>query len=81
MIKALSAIAISAFIAAAVFVLPGFAPRVEAGEQFALQKSNRLDIHIVDQNCTQQTWPNFSAACLHGNGAKLEPRLVSANRS
>jgi hypothetical protein len=81
MIKALSAIAITAFIAAALFLLPGFAPRVEAGEPFALQKSNRFDIHIVDQNCTKQTWPNFSAACLHGNRAKLEPRLVSADRS
>jgi hypothetical protein len=41
MIKTLSAIAISAFIAAALFVLPGFAPSVEAGQSAALQKSNR----------------------------------------
>jgi hypothetical protein len=34
----------------------------------------------VDRDCTRQTWPNLSAACLHGNGAKLEPRLVSADR-
>jgi hypothetical protein len=80
MIKALSAIAISAFIAAALFVFPGFAPQVEAGEPVALQKSNRLDTHIVDRDCAKQTWPNFSAACLHGTGAKLEPRFVSADR-
>jgi hypothetical protein len=23
--------------------------------------------------CAGQTWPNFSAACLYGKGAKLEP--------
>lgn len=80
MIKALSVIAISAFMVAALFVLPGFAPQVEAGEPVALQKSNRLDIHIVGQGCAKQTWPNFSAPCLHGKGAKLEPRLVSADR-
>jgi hypothetical protein len=80
MIKALSAIAISAFMAAAVFILPGFAPQVEAGVPVALQKSSRLVIHTVDRGCTKQTWPNFSASCLHGIGAKLEPRLVSADR-
>jgi hypothetical protein len=80
MIKALSAIAISAFIAAALFVLPGFAPQVEAGAPVALQKGSRLAIHTVDRGCSKQTWPNFSASCLHGNGAKLEPRFVSADR-
>jgi hypothetical protein len=80
MIKALSAIAIFAFIAAAVTVLPGFAPQLEAGEPVALQKSKRLDIHTIDRDCTEQTWPNFSASCLRGSGAELEPRLVSTNR-
>ena len=42
MIKALSAIAIAAFIAAAVTVLPGFAPRVEASVPVALAKADRL---------------------------------------
>lgn len=80
MIKTLSAIAISAFIAAALFVLPGFAPQVEAGAPVALQKGSRLVIHSVDRGCTEQNWPNFTASCLHGNGAKLEPRFVSADR-
>ena len=31
MIKALSAVAVAAFVAAALTVLPGFAPQVEAG--------------------------------------------------
>jgi len=76
----LSAIAIFAFIAAALFVLPGFAPEVEAGQSAALQKSNRRDILVVDTGCAKQTWPDFSGPCLHGNGAKLEARLVSADR-
>jgi hypothetical protein len=78
MIKALSAIAITAFIAVALLILPGFAPEVEAEGPVALQKSNRLV--IVDRGCTRQTWPNFSASCLHGNGATLEARFVSADR-
>ena len=80
MTKTLSAIAISAFIAAALFVLPGFAPQLEAGEPVAVQKSSRLDILIVDKDCAKQNWPNFSRSCLHGDGAKLEPRFVSADR-
>jgi hypothetical protein len=80
MIKALSAIAISAFIAAAVSLLPGFAPPLEAGEPVALQKGKRLVIHAIDRDCTNETWPNFSASCLRGRDAKLEPRLVSIDR-
>ena len=81
MIKALSAVAISAFIAAAVSLLPGLALTLEAGEPAALQKGKRLAIHTIDRDCATQTWPNFSTSCLHGNDAKLEARLVSANRS
>lgn len=80
MIKTLSTIAIASFMAAAVFVLPGFTPPIEAAGPVALQKSSRLIIHTVGRGCTGQTWPNFSASCLHGDGAKLEPRFVSANR-
>jgi hypothetical protein len=80
MIKTLSAIAVSAFIAAALFVLPGLAPQVEAREPVALQKSSRLDTHIVDKDCAKQTWPHFSGSCLRGDGAKFEPRIVSADR-
>jgi hypothetical protein len=80
MIKALSAIAISAFVAAAVSLFPGFAPQLEAGESVALQKGKRLVIRTIDRDCTSETWPNFSASCLHGSDAKLEPRLVSTTR-
>jgi hypothetical protein len=80
MIKTLSAIAISAFVAVALFVLPGFAPRVEAEGSVVLKKSDRLAIHTVERGCATQTWPKLSAACLSGNVAGMEPRLVSADR-
>jgi hypothetical protein len=81
MIKALSAVAISAFVAAAVSLFPGFAPQLETGEPVALQKGKRLVVHTIDRDCAMQTWPNFSASCLRGSDAKLEARLVSTNRS
>jgi hypothetical protein len=88
MIKALSALAIAAFNAAALTVLPGFAPEVEAGITAApLAKSDRLDIRSIGRNCSQQAWPNFEAACLRHAGSKAgsktmisEARLVSAIR-
>jgi hypothetical protein len=84
MIKALSAIAIAAFVAAALTVLPGFAPQVEASVPQALAKADRLDIHPVGPDCSQQAWPNFEAACLHVAGSKTmirEARLVTADRT
>ena len=84
MIKALSAIAIAAFIAAALTVLPGFAPEVEAGVPQALAKGDRLDIHAIGTNCSQKAWPNFEASCLREAGSKTmirEARLVTADRT
>src|SRR5204863_4116503 len=80
MIKALSAIAIAACIAAALTVLPGFAPQVEASVPQALAKADRLDIRTVGKDCSQQAWPNFEASCLRAAGSKLvvkEARLVT----
>ena len=84
MIKALSAIAIAAFVSAALTVLPGFAPQVEASVPQALAKGDRLDIHAVGPSCSQQAWPNFEASCLRVAGAKTmirEARLVTADRT
>jgi hypothetical protein len=84
MIKALSAIAIAAFIAAALTVLPGFAPQVEASVPVAMAKADRLDIHPVGRNCSEQAWPNFEASCLRNAATKTatirEARLVTAER-
>ena len=84
MIKALSAIAIAAFVAAALTVLPGFAPQVEASVPPALAKADRLDIHSVGPDCSQQAWPNFEASCLRTAGTKATVqgvRLVTANHT
>ena len=84
MIKALSAIACAAFIATALTVLPGFAPTVEASVPQALAKADRLDIHLVGKDCSQQAWPNFEASCLRASGTKSivrEARLVTSDRN
>jgi hypothetical protein len=83
MIKALSAVAIAAFIAAALTVLPGFAPQVSASTPVPLAKGDRLDIRPIGRNCSQQAWPNFEASCLRAAGSKMkvrEARLVTAER-
>jgi len=84
MIKALSAVAIAAFVAAALAVFPGFAPQVEASVPHALAKGDRLDIRPVGRGCSQQAWPNFEASCLRVAGARTtirQARLVTADRT
>ncbi|BAL76661.1 hypothetical protein [Bradyrhizobium cosmicum] len=84
MIKTFSAIAIAAFVAAALTVLPGFAPAVEASVPQALAKGDRLDIRTIGKDCSQQAWPNFEASCLRRAGTKAnirEARLVTADRT
>ncbi|HEY7842062.1 MAG TPA: hypothetical protein VID30_00085 [Bradyrhizobium sp.] len=76
MIKTLSAVAVAAFIAAALTVLPGFAPQVEASTPPALAKADRLDVHPVGRDCSEQAWPNFEASCLRTVGTKTEVRQV-----
>jgi hypothetical protein len=74
MIKALSAIAIAAFIAAALTVLPGFAPQVEASVPVVMTKADRLDIRPIGKDCSKQAWPRFEASCLRVAGTKAMPR-------
>jgi hypothetical protein len=84
MIKTLSAIAIAAFIAAALTVLPGFAPQVEASVPVALAKGDRLEVRTASPSCSQQAWPNFEASCLRVAGTRTmirEARLVTADRT
>ncbi|NEW87906.1 MULTISPECIES: hypothetical protein [Rhodopseudomonas] len=84
MIKALSVIAIAAFAAAAVTILPGFAPQVEASVPQALAKGDRLDIRPLGTACSEQAWPNFEPACLRnvrsGHAPIGQARLVTAER-
>ena len=84
MIKAVSAIAVAAFVAAALSILPGFAPQVEASVPQALAKGDRLDIRTVGPDCSGQAWPNFEASCLRVVGSKTvirQARLVTADRT
>ena len=84
MIKALTAVAVAAFIAAALTVLPGFAPQVEASVPVALAKGDRLDIKQVGRDCSQNAWPNFEASCLRAAGTKTvirQARMVTADRT
>jgi hypothetical protein len=83
MIKSLSALAIFALLGASVIALPGFAPRVEAGETVALAKADRLAIAPAVRNCADQIWPNLAASCLRKSeaaGQVQEARLVTARR-
>jgi hypothetical protein len=83
MIKSLSALSIFLLLGAAVIVLPGFAPQVEAGETVALAKADRLEIRPVVRDCSNQIWPNFTNACLRNGeagGLVQEVRLVTARR-
>ncbi len=84
MIKALSAIAVAAFVAAALTLLPGFAPQVEASVPQALAKGDRLDVHPIGRDCSQHAWPNFEASCLRVAGSRTmirQARLVTADRT
>ena len=84
MLKALSAIAIAAVVAAALTVLPGFAPQVEASTPQALAKSDRLDIKVAGRGCSEQAWPNFETSCLRQAVTKTtvkQARLVTADRT
>jgi hypothetical protein len=85
MIKALSAIAVAAFVAAALTVLPGFAPQVEASVPQALAKADRLDVKSIGRDCSENAWPNFEASCLRIHGSKItvvrQARFVTTDRA
>ena len=78
MIKAISLLAIAAFFAMAIFVIPGFAPRLEASEPPALRKSDKAPLAT---DCPNQTWPNIASACLRRAGSPIaQARVVGVER-
>ncbi|HLZ00923.1 MAG TPA: hypothetical protein VKR55_02085 [Bradyrhizobium sp.] len=84
MIKALSAVAVAALVAAALTILPGFTPQVAASTPQPLAKGDRLDYHPVGRDCSQQAWPNFEASCLRNAVTRTqvrEVRFVSTDRT
>jgi len=88
MFKSLSTLTVFIVLAAAVLALPGFAPKVEAGEAAvtskdvpALAKGDRLDARAA--SCSTQIWPDFTASCLRnaGSGVRIqEARVVTGRR-
>ena len=83
MVKSLSALAIFALLGASVIALPGFAPKLEAGEVAVLAKGDRLEIRATSSNCSTQVWLDFAASCLRRPGSEakiLEARLVTGRR-
>jgi hypothetical protein len=81
MFKSLTALAIFAILGASVIALPGFAPEVKASETVALAKADRLELRPIEQNCSQQIWPNYYTSCLRNGDAMVrEARLVTARR-
>jgi hypothetical protein len=82
MIKALSAIAIAACVAAALTVLPGFTPQVEAGVPAPLAKGDRLDIHMSAATARSRPGPiSKPPACAGSKILVREARLVTADRT
>jgi hypothetical protein len=89
MIKVLSVSAIAAFMAAALTVLPGFAPEVKASSPVAhasdtAVKGDRLPVHKARIPCAQQSWPNVDASCLRRDGSEAavrSVRIITADRS
>jgi hypothetical protein len=86
MIRAVAALAIAAFVAASLALLPGFAPEVEASVPHVLAKGDRLDIRAIGRDCSQQAWPNFETSCLRVAGSSSltqvkQARLVTADRT
>ena len=80
MIKVLSAVALSAFVAAGITVLLGFVPKVEASVTVPLSKGDRLEIQEVGSDCSDdRIWPN---PCLREVGYEiLKYQLVTAERA
>lgn len=83
MVRLLSAAAMFSLLVALVIALPGFTPQVQSSEVVTMTKGDRLEVRAAVSNCSTQTWPDFSAACLQdmGLGGKIvEARLVSTRR-
>jgi hypothetical protein len=81
MLKSLSAIAISALLTAALAGLPGFALSAEAVEPTPTRLTNPDRANTpVNEDCSQQFWPNFSPSCLQNVDTKIKVRLVTSNR-
>jgi hypothetical protein len=84
MIKAISAVAVAAVIAAGFVAFPSFSPQVEASAPVLGANGDRADIRPIGTDCGQKAWPYFDAACTHDARNPLigprEVRFVTADR-
>ena len=83
MVKSLAALVMCSLLGASVIALPGFAPKVKAGEAATVAKADRLEVRGEALNCSTQVWPDFAASCLRNTGSSakiLEVRIVTARR-
>ncbi len=83
MIRALAAVAVATFVAAAVTIFPSFSPSATADMSQALAKADRLPIAATSPSCAAQNWPNIDEACLRRTNSRLgvQPvRRVSTDR-
>ncbi|MDB5600357.1 MAG: hypothetical protein JWN71_2401 [Xanthobacteraceae bacterium] len=83
MFKTIAAIAAAALIAAAIAMMPGFAPQADASTPTGV-KGDRLDIRVAGPTCSQKAWPYIEAGCLRDTsknaGRAKTVRLVTADR-
>lgn len=84
MIKAISAVAFAAIVAAALVAFPSLSPQVEASSPVPGAKGDRADIRPLGVDCAQKAWPYFDAACMRdARNPLLQPtqvRVVTADR-
>lgn len=70
--KGLAALAIAAFVAAAVTVFPSFGPGTEANAAPLSAKGDRLNVaNAAPLACAEQNWPNFNASCLRTQSTSM----------
>jgi hypothetical protein len=78
--KAVSVLAVAAFLAGAATILPGFNPSVEASTPVATAKSDKLET----VECTRTGWPYYQTECLKDQdqnaGRAKTVRLVTTDR-
>ena len=81
--KALAALAIAAFLAAAATIFPSFQPSTAANATPAPAPVKAERIATADPACAEQNWPNFNPSCLRraeSNKAVGQVRLVTTDR-
>jgi len=82
MLKAISAVAAAAVVAAAFVTFLSFSAQVEAGVPNV--RNDRADARLIGGDCSERAWPYFEAGCLRDMrnpyGQARPARVVSTDR-